>query len=952
MFPTSFGPIKTGKSCLIFIMLFFIQAFINPLALRAESALDFELQPQTFDRELQLDRGAVGLVQTLKKLQTRSSMLMITVHPDDEDGGFLAYQSRGQGTRTMLLCLTRGEGGANVMSDDFFDALGLVRTEELLAASRYYGVDNYFGSLTDYGFSKTREEAFNSWGKDRVMADVVRVIRMTRPLVLSGVFVGGITDGHGHHQANGQILQEAFVLAGDPEAFPEQIKAGLRPWSPLKVYGRVPAALREGSMNEKGIFHYFTQKWVPAGYQNYVENKWTPGAMQATVTIPSGTYDPALGQNYSQTAREGLGLQKCQTGGTSIPPAGVNDVAYHRFGSRVDVPEKENSIFDGIDISIQGISGLVEGPVPSFLESGLLKINNLVKKAAAEFSMQKPEGIAPILAGGLQATRALLKEVKESDLSEKSKYNVSFELLAKEGQFNTALQQSLGLSLLAVVTPDQKSSRGFSRGLGETFQAAVPNQQFRVSVQLTNQSPSPVLVKNIFLRTAEDKNWNLATEDFTSNLLSDNETVNVKFSVTLPANPTFTRPYFSRPGIYQDYYDIEINSFVSLPHRPYPLSAWADLEFQGIPIRCSQAVQVVQRITGLGTVLNPLVVVPPISVSVSPYAGVTRLDSDQFTLTVKIQSNVKGPAEGVVRLKMPDGWRSEPRQVPFHTVRDGEQQSVAFQIFPANISIQAYEVTAVADYDGNEYSAGYQTAGYPGLRPYNLYREAVYKSKGIDVKVAPGLRVGYIMGSGDTVPDSMVSLGLQATFLSEMDLASADLSQFDVIIHGVRTYAARPELSSHNGRLLEYVKNGGVVVVQYNTPEFDRNFGPYPYEMGNNPEEVTDQNSRIEILHPDNPVLNWPNKITVKDFEGWVEQRGSKFLKTWDERYEPLIETHDLDQPPQEGAFLYTRYGKGIYVYCALAFYRQLPEGVPGAYRLFANLVSLPKNPLARKISK
>ena len=318
-------------------MAFALMAVVfSPLSLQAEAASGFKVQPQTFDRELQLDRGAAGLAQTLKKLQTRASMLMITVHPDDEDGGFLTYQSRGQGTRTILLCLTRGEGGANVMSNDFFDGLGLVRTEELIAASRYYGAETYFGSVTDYGFSKTREEAFNSWGKDRVLADAVRVIRKTRPLVLSAVFIGGITDGHGHHQANGQILQEAFVLAGDPDAFPEQIESGLRPWSPLKAYGRVPSALQEGKVNEKGIFHYFTQKWVPAGYQNYIENKWTPGALPATVVIPKGTYDPALGQNYNQTSREGLGMQKCQMGGTSIPPAGASDTAYHRFGSLVD----------------------------------------------------------------------------------------------------------------------------------------------------------------------------------------------------------------------------------------------------------------------------------------------------------------------------------------------------------------------------------------------------------------------------------------------------------------------------------------------------------------------------------------------------------------------------------------------------------------------------------------
>ena len=933
-------------------IIFTLMLICISLPLQAQNDADCMIQPQTFDRELQMDRGASGLAQTLKKLQTRASMLMITVHPDDEDGGFLAYQARGKGTRTSLLSLTRGEGGANVMSNDFFDALGLVRTEELIAACRYYGVDPYFGSVTDYGFSKTREEAFNSWGKDRVLADAVRVIRMTRPLVLSAVFIGGITDGHGHHQANGQIMQEAFKLAGDPNAYPEQIESGLRPWSPLKAYGRVPSALQEGSVNEKGIFHYFTQKWIPAGYQNHIENKWNPGALPATVVIPKGTYDPALGQNYNQAAREGLGMQKCQMGGSSIPPAGASDTGYHRFGSRVDAPDKEESIFDGIDISIQGIAGLVPGPTPSFLESGLAKIDSLVDRATENFSMMHPDTIAPVLAQGLQATRTLLKEVAASDLPEEAKFDVSFELRAKEAQFNTALKQALGISLLATVAPERQNSRGFSRGLPATFQAAVPDQKFGVSVRLTNQSPANVSVRSISLLAAEDENWIIASESAAAGPLEENKTMNAQFDVEVPADPTFTRPYFSRPGIHQDYYDIDVKKYVNQSHRPYPLTAWAEMDLDGVSFRIGQAVQAVKRITGLGTVLNPLVVVPAISVSLSPHAGVTRLDSDQFTVSVKVQSNVKGPAEGQVRLKMPEGWKSEPEKIPFSTVRDGEQQSVSFQVFPANISEKTYTVTAVADYQGNEYTEGFQTAGYPGLRPYNLYREASYRSNGVDVKVAPGLRVGYIMGSGDSVPDSMVSLGLQAAFLSEIDLASADLSQFDVIVHGVRTYAARPELSTHNGRLLDYVKNGGVVVVQYNTPEFDNNFGPYPYEMSRNPEEVTDQNSPINILNPEHPVLNWPNKITAKDFDGWIEQRGSKFLKTWDERYEALLETHDQGQPPQEGGFVYTTYGKGIYVYCAYAFYRQLPEGVPGAFRLFANLVSLPKNPMARGIDE
>ena len=256
-----------------------------------------------------------------------------------------------------------------------------------------------------------------------------------------------------------------------------------------------------------------------------------------------------------------------------------------------------------------------------------------------------------------------------------------------------------------------------------------------------------------------------------------------------------------------------------------------------------------------------------------------------------------------------------------------------------------YSITAVGTYEGKDYREGYHTAGYPGLRPYNLYRSSVYRATGVSVKLAPGLNIGYIVGAGDDVPQSLASLGIAVHFLSAADLANGKLSQFDVILLGVRAYAAREDLKIYNGRLLEYVKNGGVVIVQYNTQEYDHNYGPFPYTMGSNPEEVTDEHSKMEILAPSNPVLNWPNKITDKDFENWVEERGSKFLATWDAAYQPLLETHDPGQEPQKGGLLYAKYGKGAYIYNAYAFYRQLPEGVPGAYRLFANMLSLAKSP-------
>ncbi|MBV9075553.1 MAG: hypothetical protein JOZ10_18175 [Acidobacteria bacterium] len=328
---------------------------------------------------------------------------------------------------------------------------------------------------------------------------------------------------------------------------------------------------------------------------------------------------------------------------------------------------------------------------------------------------------------------------------------------------------------------------------------------------------------------------------------------------------------------------------------------------------------------------------------ISPIAGIVPLNAKAFDLSVMIHSNVKGPAKGTVKLDLPSGWTAAQQQ--FVTAKDGDDQNLKFQVVPGQIQQRPYTLTAVATYNGRDYKEGYHTTGYPGLRPYNLYRPATYRTTGVDVKVAPGLTVGYIVGAGDDVPQSLTNLGIIVHFLSSGDLAGGDLSRFNTIVLGVRAYAVREDLKTYNARLLDYVKNGGVVIVQYNTLEYDHDYGPYPYKMGSNPEEVTDEHSKVEILDPANPVFSWPNRITQKDFDGWMEERGSKFLQSWDGHYQPLLETHDAGQEPQKGGLVYARYGKGVYIYNAYAFYRQLPEGVPGAYRLFANMISLGKSP-------
>ena len=365
--------------------------------------------------------------------------------------------------------------------------------------------------------------------------------------------------------------------------------------------------------------------------------------------------------------------------------------------------------------------------------------------------------------------------------------------------------------------------------------------------------------------------------------------------------------------------------------------------FDGVPFELSQVIQSVKRLTGPGTVFDPLLTGPAISVSISPEAGIVPLSVKNFGVTVKIHSNVKGPAKGTVRLDLPQSWSAAPQE--FSTSKDGEDETLTFAISAAGLQEKSYDITAVASYNGIEYKEGYRTIGYPGLRPYNLYHASTYRTSGVDVKVAPDLNIGYVVGAGDDMPQSLVNLGINVHFLGSVDLATVNLSKFDAIVLGVRAYAVREDLKTYNGRILDFVKNGGVLIVQYNTPEYDHNYGPYPYKMGSNPEEVTDENSQVEILAPANPIFSWPNKITSKDFENWVEERGSKFLESWDSSYVPLLETHDAGQGPQKGGLLFAKYGKGVYLYNAYAFYRQMPEGVPGAYRIFANMLSLARNP-------
>lgn len=893
------------------------------------------------------DKGAAATLQALRRLHTRASLLMIVAHPDDEDGATLAYESRGEGARVSLLTLDRGEGGANVMSSDYWDALGLVRTEELLQAGRYYGLDSqYFTTMADYGFSKSLEEALDQWGHDRVLEEAVRVVRTVRPLVVCSVFVGGPTDGHGQHAVSGLMAQEVFKAAGDPKMFPDQIKAGLLPWAPAKTYGRVP----NFRVSEKGMYDYATHTWGPVGVTNHVTGKWEPGKPSVTLEIPSGAFDQALGDTYAQVSRKGLGFQVSQNGGPSVPLPGPQNSGYHRFGSHIDAKPREASFYDGIDVSLTGIASLADEASQAKLRAKLAEINHHVETAIQGFSATDPAAIAPHLAEGKLAVEALIASVQRGSMPAEAKWNVLGELQVKDRQFNDALAASLQVSLNADVTQGGADDPAMAmfRGARPTFQMAVPGQKFPVAIHLFQPAAVGLALKSLALEGTSGKNWRV-TRTSAPATLEPAKPVDMKMSVTVPQDEPYSRPYFHRSSLADAFYQVDAAAEKNVPLSPYPLQAHATMTYKGVSFDLVSAVQVVSKVNGPGLLRYPMPVGPALSVELTPAAGVTPLASTASQVSVRVRNNTQGNADPSVRLALPQGWTGTPASLPIHFTQAGEEQTVTFNVTPRAEAGKRYQVTAVAELGGQQYKEGYKVTGYTGLRPYFLYAPATYNTTGTDVKVASDLNVAYVEGSGDDVPASLQQLGVSVSYLSAQDLATADLSRYEVIVLGVRAYAVRPDLVANNARVLEYVRNGGVAIVQYNPPEFDHNYGPYPYVMGGDPEEVTDEKSKVTILAPDNPVFHWPNRISERDFDGWVEERGSKFLQTWDPHYTALVETHDKGQPEQKGGLMYARYGKGVYVYNAYAFYRELPLGVPGAFRIFANLLSLPQNPELKK---
>lgn len=863
------------------------------------------------------DTGAAGTWHWLQKLVTTASLLHTTAHPDDEHGGMLALASRGLGARVSLLTLNRGEAGDNALGPQLFDALGLIRTEELAVANRYYGVDRqYFTSVVDYGFSKRLEEAFDKWGRERVLGDMVRIIRTERPLVIVSRFQGNARDGHGNHQTAGLLTRQAFEAAADPAMFPDQAAAGLRPWQARKLYiGGVRAD------------------------------------ESPTLILDTGRYSPWLGDSFDNVARTGLGFQRSQNGGRVVRTTGSVPGYYQRIDAGASGPAgMETSFFDGIDTTLAGIFRALGRPEPPGAASLLQPLDAAAQEALRSFDARDPSAVVPALTRGLAAARAA-RERLGRDL------DVALILDRKVEQFQQAIAAALGLELTATAQPEgtpRPSTNAPSPGAAPPLMGAVvPGQRFEVQVTLSNRGRAAILPEAVTLAT--DPGWNVTDEPLVfadgagprppGPTLEPGGVLWRWMRVALARDvPISTRPYFARQSLQDSRYAITNEADFGKPFSDPPATAVVGYRIGGVPVEIRATVRRREAQLPYGYVMRELRVVPVLSLTVSPAVAVvpTSASVRQASVSVEMLNSRDGGSAGDLTLRTPPGWTVEPPRLPFSFDRAGERASFRFSVSMPVLESRVYEMTAVAVSDGREYSEGFEDLDFRDLEARHLYRASAIEVRGIDVTTVPNLRVGYVMGVGDQVPQGIRQLGYEVTLLDEGALASFDLSRFDAIVTGTRAYAVREDLRTYNRRLLDYARNGGHLIVLYNTQELAPDqFAPFPGQLTARAEEVSEEDSPVEVLAPDAPMLTFPNRITSADFDGWVEQRGSKFWSAWDTAYTPVIATHDIGQAPQAGGWLWARVGKGHYTYFAYAFHRQLPYGVPGAYRLLANLLAL-----------
>ncbi|WP_316569082.1 NEW3 domain-containing protein [Neobacillus sp. YIM B06451] len=798
-----------------------------------------------------------SLWNVVKPLETTVTFLNTGAHPDDERSDFLAYLSRGLGVKTASLIANRGEGGQNEIGSELGNALGIIRSREMIEAAKITGVKAYHLSETtsddiyDFGFSKSPDETLEKWGEDVTYERLIRFIRTYQPDIVMPSFLDVDTQ-HGHHRAITILSEKAFKDAADPSVYPEQLKEGLSVWQVKKLY-------------------------LPVSKD------------AATTSIEIGMFDPIYGMSYPQLGEQSRYMHKSQGMGNDIPVA-PRQTHLQLVKSAVDT-EGENSLFAGIPYDFSEWAQVLPKNATD-LKVQFTKLQEELDSIIGAYPNR--DSVFTASQKALKDVRRLFEKTKSAKLEETLKNDLLHKLSLKEEQLQEASFEASGLTAFAKAA-DNILTQG---------------QTTTVTVDLKNNGGQDL--KNAKAELLVPDGWNVSGNG-SADSLAAGEAAKLTFKVSVPKDADYYHAY-NEPAIR------------------------AAVSFESAGAKTVQ----VKELEGTVAVL------PDVALSLSPEDIVVNTANvqDEIPVAVKVKNYHGGATSAKVALNVPAGWNVSPAVADVNFSKKLEEKEVTFKLVPpADVKEGNFEINAAAEVNGKKVGSTIQEINYSHIGTFYYEYPAKVNGVAFELLVNPDLKVGYIDSGFDMVADYLANAGLNITKLTEADLASADLSQYDTIVTGIRAYLSRPDLKANNERLKEYVANGGHLVVQYHKPGdgWDKDTtAPYALTIGSPSIKwrVTDENAKVTVLQPDSPLFNYPNKITESDWSGWVQERGLYYPMAWAPEYQTFVSMADPGEAPFDGGILMANYGKGTYLYTNLVFYRQIQGQVPGGYRIFTNLIS------------
>ncbi len=791
----------------------------------------------------------------LEKLNFLGSVLYVAAHPDDENTRVITYFSKGKLATTAYLSMTRGDGGQNLIGSEIGDLLGLIRTQELLAARRLDGGTQFFTRANDFGFSKSANETFNIWGKNEILSDVIRVYRQYQPDVILTRFPPDDRAGHGHHTASAMLAIEAFDVSAKPEVFPDQVTAS-GTWQPTRLF-----------INTGRFF-------------NNTINESTPGV----TTINLGGYNPLLGESYSEIAATSRSQHKSQGFGSRRVRGDQQE-----FFELVKGEAPGKDIFDGINTTWTRVKN---GD----------KIKPLVDRVIREFIPEKPAASIPLL----------LQIKKEINTLDNSVWKTR-----KLLEVNQVIQDCAGLYIEATAN---------------NFWAA-PGQPLMATIELINRSDADVQILSI-------QSSDLGLDTLVNATLRNNVPIAIRSRKNISSTKSYSDPYWLREKRSIGLFTVTDKRLIGNPENDPAVMLTFTTRIHGESIDIVKPLVFRSTDPVKGELYRPFEIVPPVFVNISNGVWVFK-DETPKNVEVVIKSATDSIQHGSLKLQLPEGWRSDPALIEFTLTRRGEELTKIFKVYPSATEFNG-TFKAVAEIKGVAYNHALRTIAYDHIPTQTLLPVAEARIVRINLKKEGGV-IGYISGAGDDVPSALRNMGYEVWEMKNEEVTPENLKRLDAIVLGIRALNTNDRIRFMMNDLLTYVNNGGTMVVQYNNSNglVTDKFSPYPLTLSR--DRTTEENAEIRILKPDHPLLNSPNKISASDFDGWVQERGLNFPNKWDPSFESLLSMNDVGEKPLDGGLLVARYGSGHYVYTGLSFFRELPEGVPGAFKLFANIVSLGK---------